>query len=173
MTQTPAQVNDLTPFNSALYLHPTIEAVVEHNITKLHTNGQPVATVKALHSGPNAANASAEDAGGLEPILCLASETCVMLTANLWVDMGLVNGAMGTIIAICYHNGQQPPDLPIAVTVQFDSYGGLILSDGTVPICPLRSTPNGSYSHLQLGLKLAWAVTIHKAYFEQRSNKYW
>ena len=24
MTQTPAQVNDLTPFNSALYLHPTI-----------------------------------------------------------------------------------------------------------------------------------------------------
>ena len=117
MTQTLAQVNDLTPFNSALYLHPTIEAVVEYNISKLRTNGQPVATVKTIHSGPNAAKASAEDAGGLEPILCLAHEAHVMLTANLWVDMGLVNGAMGTVIVICYHNDQQPPDLPIAVTV--------------------------------------------------------
>ena len=166
MTQTLAQVNDLTPFNSALYLHPTIEAVVEYNISKLRTNGQPVATVKTIHSGPNAAKASAEDAGGLEPILCLAHEARIMLTANLWVDMGLVNGAMGTVIAICYHNGQQPPDLPIAVTVQFDSYSGPTLSDGTVPICPLRhtwSTPNGSCSRLQLPLKLAWTVTIHKA----------
>ena len=38
MTHTPAQVNDLTPFNSALYLHPTIEAVAEHNIAKLRTS---------------------------------------------------------------------------------------------------------------------------------------
>ena len=53
MTQTPAQVNDLTPFHSALHLHPTIEAVVEHNVAKLRTSGQPVATVKAVHSGPN------------------------------------------------------------------------------------------------------------------------
>ena len=32
-----------------------------------------------------------------------------MFTANLWVDMGLVNGAMGTIAAICYRNGQETP----------------------------------------------------------------
>ena len=35
----------------------------------------------------------------------------------LWVDVGLVNGAMGTIQAICYRAGG-PPDLPIAVMVQ-------------------------------------------------------
>ena len=52
--------------------------------------------------------------GGWEPILCL---TCVMLTANLWVDMGLVNGAMGTVLAICSRNGQEPPHLPIAITI--------------------------------------------------------
>ena len=139
---------------------------MEHNIAKLRTNGQPLATVKAVHSGTNAAKASTEDARELEPILCLAHEARVMLTSNLWVDMVLVDGAMGPVIAICYHSGQQPPDLPIAVTVQFDSYSGPKLSDGTVPICPLRrtwSTPSGSCSRLQLPLKLAWAVTIHKS----------
>ena len=89
-----------------------------------------------------------------------------MLTSNLWVDMGLVNGAMGTVVAICYRNGESPPNLPIAVTVRFDSYSGPTLSDGTVPITPLRRTwspSGGSCSRLQLPLKLAWAVTIHKA----------
>ena len=32
MKQTPAQAEDLAPFKNALYLHPTIEAVVEHNV---------------------------------------------------------------------------------------------------------------------------------------------
>ena len=158
MKQTPAEVSDLAPFLDALHLHPTIEAVVEHNVTRLRAGGHPVATIKAIHTGPNAAKTSSEDAGGLESIICLARKARVMLTANLWVDMGLVNGAMGTVVAICYRNGESPPNLPVAVTVKFDSYSGPTLSDGTVPITPLRrtwSTPGGSCSRLQLPLKLA------------------
>ena len=60
----------------------------------------------------------------------------VMLSSNLWVNMGLVNGAMGTIKVICSHNGAASPDLPAAVTVQFDTYSGPTLPDGTVPIAP-------------------------------------
>lgn len=52
--QRPAEVSDLTPFTNALYLHPTVEAVVEHNVSRLHTNGHAVATIKAVHTGPNA-----------------------------------------------------------------------------------------------------------------------
>ena len=63
------------PFTSILQ----IDAVVEHNIAKLHSSGQPVATV---YSGPNAAKVSTEDAGGLEPMLCFAHEARVMLTVN-------------------------------------------------------------------------------------------
>ena len=116
-----------------------------------------VATIKAVH---NASKASSEDAGGLESIICLGHNARVKLTSNLWVDMGLVNGAMGTIVAICYRNGESPPNLPIAVTVRFDSYRGPTLPDGTVPITPLRHTWSASGGLCQLPL---WAVTIHKA----------
>lgn len=166
MKRTPTKVPNLASFNSALHLHPTTEAVVEHNISKLHASGQPVATIKAIHMGANASKASPDDAGGLQPILCLAQGACVMLTSNLWVEAGLVNGAMGTIAAIVYKHGEAPPSLPVSVMVQFDSYSGPTYPDSTVPITPVRrswSMSGAQCSRLQLPLKLAWAITIHKA----------
>ena len=62
-----------------------------------------------------------------------------MLVSNLWVEAGLVNGSMGTVQAICYPTGG-PPSLSTAVMVQFDSYSGPTLHDGTVPIVPTRHT---------------------------------
>ena len=159
MTQTPTRVQDLSPFSTALHLIPTVVAVVEYNVAQLQASGQPIATIKAVHTGPNAAKAPADDAGGLEAVVCLAKSARVMLSSNLWVDVGLVNGAMGTVEAICYRT-RGPPDLPIAV------YSGPTFPDGTVPITPLRrswSSSGGQFSHLQLPLKLAWAVTIHKS----------
>lgn len=166
MTRTPAQASDKSSFDDAVHLFPTIEAVVEHNVNKLHACGHPVATIKAVHAGPNASKASSDDAGGLQPVVCLAKGARVMLCANLWVEMGLVNGAMGTVQSFCYHEGGAPPNLPVAVTVLFDKYSGPTLSDGTVPIPPLRRswvTSGSQCSRLQLPLKLAWAVTIHKS----------
>ena len=165
--QTPVEVDDDTSgFDEALRLFPTTSAVSEYNITKLHSNDQPVAVIKAVHSGAGAIKASADDAGGLEPVVCLAHGARVMLTTNLWVQVGLVNGAMGTVVAICYDDaGESPPRLPVAVTVRFDSFSGPTLSDGSVPITPLRRTwlsIDKTCSRLQLPLKLAWAVTIHK-----------
>ena len=165
--QTPVEVDDDTSgFDEALRLFPTTSAVSEYNITKLHSNDQPVAVIKAVHSGAGAIKASADDAGGLEPVVCLAHGARVMLTTNLWVQVGLVNGAMGTVVAICYDDaGESPPRLPVAVTVRFDSFSGPTLSDGSVPITPLRRTwlsTDKTCSRLQLPLKLAWTVTIHK-----------
>ena len=165
--QTPVEVGDDTSgFDEALRLFPTTSAVSEYNVTKLHSNDQPVAVIKAVHSGAGAIKASADDAGGLEPVVCLAHGARVMLTTNLWVQVGLVNGAMGTVVAICYDDaGESPPRLPVAVTVRFDSFSGPTLSDGSVPITPLRRTwlsTDKTCSRLQLPLKLAWAVTIHK-----------
>ena len=135
-------------------------------MAQLQASGQPIATFKAVHTGANAAKAPDDDAGGLEAVVCRANSARVMLTSNLWVDVGLVNGAMGTLQAICYGTGG-PPDLPIVVMVRFDSYSGPTFPDGTVPITPLRrcwsSSGGGQCSRLQLPLKLAWAVTVHKS----------
>ena len=83
MRQTPTNVEDIAPFTGALHLYTTTEAVGEHNASKLRENEYPVATIKALHSGPDAFKASADDAGGLEPIVCIAHAARVMLIANL------------------------------------------------------------------------------------------
>lgn len=166
MKWTPAEVGDITSFDLALHLYPTTQAVANHNVNKQHANGQPVAVIKAIHTGPGASKASSEDAGGLEPVICITHGARVVLCANLWVDVGLVNGALGTVMAICYDSGQCPPDLPVAVMVRFDSYAGPTLADGTVPITPQHCSwfsTTKQCSRLQLPLKLAWAATIHKA----------
>ena len=166
MTQTAGEVGDTKSFDYALHLYPTNEAVAEHNVAKLRASGQPIAVLRAAHTGPGASKATSDDAGGLEPVICIAHGARVMLSANLWVEVGLVNSALGTVEAICYEGDQRPPDLPIAVTVKFDSYSGPTLQDGTVPITPLRRTwfsTTKQCSRLQNPLKLAWAITIHKS----------
>lgn len=166
MKQTSVAVEDPDAFDNAIRLFPSTAAVAEYNVAKLHANGQPVAVIKAVHSGPGASKVSSDDAGGLEAVVCIAHGARVMLTANLWVQAGLVNGATGTVVTICYDGaGEGPPNLPVAVTVRFDSYSGPTLHDGSVPIIPLRRiwlVSEKQCSRLQLPLKLAWAVTIHK-----------
>ena len=56
-----------------------------------------------------------------------------MLIVNLWVETGLINGALGTVVSICYQDSA-PPDLPLAF--RFDNYSGPTLLYETVPIIP-------------------------------------
>ena len=58
MKRTPAEVGNVS---SALRLYPTLEAVAEYNAIKLHSNGQPVAMIKAVHTGPDASKATHDD----------------------------------------------------------------------------------------------------------------
>jgi hypothetical protein len=48
-----------------------------------------------------------------------------MLSANLWTEIGLVNGSMGTVADITWELGQDPiTSLPFAVFIAFDGYSG-------------------------------------------------
>ena len=157
MTRREGHIANKDSFSQALRLLPTVDAVAAYNLDKLQNNGQPVAEIKAIHSGLRASSAPSDDAGGLDPVVHIAQGARVMLTSNLWVDAGLVNGAMGTVQEICYQSGG-PPDLPTAVMVNFDSYSGPPEHDGSIPIVPIRRSwmsGGATCSRLQLPLKLA------------------
>ena len=72
MRRTLAQVGDTSMLDDALRLFPTTMSVAEYNDAKLHANGQPVAGSNQSIWGIGACKSSADNAGGLEPLVCLA-----------------------------------------------------------------------------------------------------
>ena len=97
-----------------------------YNYEQLIKPKQPIAQINASHSSLVAKKISCDEMSGLHPTIYLAKGAKVMLTMNLWANVGLCNGATGKVIDIIYENGHNPPDLPIAVVVQYDDYTGLL-----------------------------------------------
>ena len=85
----------------------------------------------------------------------------VMLRCNLWVEAGLVNGALGTIQNIFFSDGSKPPQLPMYATVSFDDYIGLPWDIRYPKIVPIAPVVRGNRK--QIPLRMAWALTIHKS----------
>ena len=127
-------------FVDAIRLFYDRESVMKFNHDKLRMLGKPIALIKAIHSNITAANVKSDDAGGLHPIIFIAKGAHVMLTANLWPEVGLCNGASGIVHELLYQEGQAPPNLPISVLVAFDNYSGpAFLNEfpNCVPIPPI------------------------------------
>ena len=61
--------------------------------------------------------------------LLLIKDARVMLTSNLWIEVGLVNGALVYIQSIVYCPGSASPLPPSYVLVNFDSYSGIPFND--------------------------------------------
>ena len=77
---------------------------------------------------------------------------------------------MGTISDIVFKQGDQPPALPIAVIVQFDStYTGPSFRSDLPRCVPIISETNqsdlygSSHERQHLPLKLVWAIMTHKS----------
>ena len=146
--------------------------MAEFNLNCLKHLPNCVAITNADHNCHEASTANEEIAGGLHSRLHLCEGARVMLTSNLWTEKGLVNGAMGTIVAILYKTGCKPPSLPEAVVIQMDKYDGPTWGgERCVPISPIERTWPSSYlksnattcKRRQLPLHLVWAITVHKS----------
>lgn len=102
-------------------------------------------------------------------VVFLAVNAKVMLTSNIWQEVGLCNGAAGKVYQFLYQSNHKPPDMPIAVLVKFDKYVGphfLSSHPGCVPVTPLtfQWESNGQIlSRQQVPLQLRYAITIHKS----------
>lgn len=99
----------------------------------------------------------------------MAKDAQVMLTSNLWQQVGLCNGARGIIDSLLYAQGHKPPNLPIAIMVKFTHYTGTPFIQNKpkcIPISPIvYEWHNGikTLSRQQLPLRLSYAMTIHKS----------
>ena len=169
LTRQPSAITNLDEFKDATRLFYSNEQVANYDHDQLNKLDHPVANINARHSSASAKKIPAEDMSGLEPVVFLAKGAKVMLTMNLWSSVGLCNGATGTVIDFIFEGNHRPPDLPVAVIVQFDNYRGPSFDDtqpSYVPICPITissESQNGFHERQQLPLRLAWALTIHKS----------
>ena len=169
LTRQPSNVTNLCDFEDSTRLFYSNEQVGNYNHEQLIKLEHPIAHINARHSSALAKKISSDDMSGLEPIVFLAKGARVMLTMNLWSSVGLCNGATGTVVDIIYQNNHQPPDLPIAVIVEFENYRGPVFNENQplcIPIYPITVTSQteiGFHERQQLPLRLAWALTIHKS----------
>ncbi|XP_059076868.1 uncharacterized protein LOC131031330 [Cryptomeria japonica] len=162
MMRTPTNIDVASnfEFENTVHLFSTNDNVHSHNKKMLYSLRHPVARSVATKAG--SVNI-AEDfsTGELDLELLISKNSRVMLTSNLWIQAGLVNGALGYVQKIVYKLGSAPPDPPTYVMVEFDNYSGLPFEDhhpNTIPITPIQKGRT-----LQLPLRLAWALTIHKS----------
>ena len=153
-------------FHNAIHLFPTVEAVMEHNYERL-TNLQSTVYRILAKNTRGAQSLPADEMYGLQNVIHLSKDARVVLTMNLWIAKGLVNGAKGTVQDILYYKNCKPPALPTAVIVKFDDYDGPSVHPhvgSCVPICPITVTDDtGKKDRTQLPLMLCWAATIHKS----------
>lgn len=160
-----------------LHLSPTNDKCNEINEKMLHqlalNPDQRICTMYAVHTGnkiavEKAKTFSSEDFQGLVPILQLAVGARIMVTTNLWVSKGIMNGALGTVRYFLYRNNESPPLLPRGIIVEMDAnYSGPSI-DGYSrhiifnPISNSIGSDETRVERTQYPLKLAFSVTIHK-----------
>jgi hypothetical protein len=110
-----------------LFVFPTHEAEWNHNKSSLLEQNKyfPIAKINAINTGLHANSSPSDKAGGLIRTLYLCKGAKIMLTANLCVQYGLYNGAVGTVTDIIYPCGKTPIDSqPEVVMVDFGKYSG-------------------------------------------------
>ena len=125
LSRQPSNIADISEFADTIMLFYSNEQVATYNYEQLIQSQQPIAQINAIHSSPEAKKMPADEMSGLHPTVYLVKGAKVMMTMNLWANVGLCNGATGKVVDIIYQNGHNPPDLPIAVVVQFDDFRGL------------------------------------------------
>lgn len=163
---------EVATFADALRVYATKDRVNEYNHYHLDRLSRPVIQVIATNVGSGAAAAPDDKAGNLAKQVPVCIGARLMLTCNLWQQVGLCNGARGTVYDIGWAPGADPVrDQPCVIMMEFDKYTGpafLTTTDGRkiVPILPVgRDFLVGATlcTRTQFPLIVCYAITVHKS----------
>lgn len=138
----------------------------QYNQKKLKKLNMPVAKIQAIHNCEEAKIGSQQMANGLIDVLYLSIGSRVMLKSNLWIDKGLVNGALGYIRKIVYQPEEHPSfNTPDVLMIEFDNFFGPTIQN-LVPITQITKhwiSKSHNCTRKQFPIELTWAITIHKS----------
>jgi hypothetical protein len=161
---------EVSSFDNALRLYFTKDEVYERNIRCLTVRNVPVKILTAVNRGQGAEKASDDDAENLSNTIFLCIGARVMLSSNIWTEIGLVNGSMGTVVDLTWELGQDPnTSLPFAVLITFDGYSGPAFPGCDAGVVPVfanlgRFEYRGvACTRRQFPLRLAYGITVHKS----------
>lgn len=130
--------NQGSNFDNAPLIANTRADVQAYNVHQLISLNKPIARIPPKDLPSLSLNNAAVETG-LHDNLNLAIGCRVMLTTNLCVQAGLVNGALGTVNDIVYsQESNYPQDQPMFVLVKFDAVAGVFGSKGGLPIIPIQ-----------------------------------
>ena len=152
---------------SSTLITSTNKVAKKYNCDRIKQLGTDIALIQSENSPPAARNASFSKTG-LPSSIMLAKGCDVLLTTNLWKEVGLTNGAKGKVKYIIYAKGEKPPMLPRLVIVEFEQYTGpdYLGMKKCVPIIPISRTwyeSNKTCERIMLPLNLGYGITIHKS----------
>lgn len=157
-------------FENAVCIMSKNADIEKFNYDKLEHNEQPVSLIRAVHSCPEAAAASSDEAQGLFSELRLCKGARIILRRNLWVSKGLANGSVGTITDIIYDPSIEcevySDHMPLCLLVKFEKYSGPTLYEDSIPIIPVTSSfkrQGTSCTRKQFPVMLGYAVSIHRS----------
>jgi ATP-dependent exoDNAse (exonuclease V) alpha subunit len=169
---------EVDSFGGALRIYPTKAQVVKYNHDHMLGPSSAAVLVEAIHEGVGAEKVESSTAGNLVKQLPLCVGCRVMLTRNLWTNVGLVDGARGTVHDISWKAGTDVlRDPPKVIMVVFDDYDGpaFTMPSGeplrregkmVVPILRVRQefmVGTNSCSRAQFPLLVSCAITVHKS----------
>lgn len=167
--------NNLIYPRNALHVFATNKKVNSHNDMMMTELGCEIKNIKAKDKIPHLLSGyTPKDderfTGGLPNILRIAIGARVMLTRNIDVTDGLVNGSIGIVVGF-----KECAEHVIEILVKFDSSRVGMKAreanstfEGVVPIVryeakfTISKQSTQEIKRCQFPLRLAWAVTIHK-----------
>jgi ATP-dependent DNA helicase PIF1 len=117
-------IDEVASFNDAIRLYNTRTAMGKYNAIRLRDILWPVVVIKSVDTGVGVQKVTPNQCDTVQNLtLCIGAK--VMLTQNIWVELGLVNGTTGTVEDVVWkEHADVKKDQPQALLIAVDGYSG-------------------------------------------------